>query len=167
LADACIRNAPSSKLPHTLHLHGNVRIGTCEADQRAGLLSEPCPACGVLFKPTKLLYPVRRKDYTNDPFIRIQWQNLRSALRHAYMLTIFGYGAPASDVEAIALMTEAWGPPETRNLEEIEIVDIKPKEELARSWRSFIHTHHYKTYGSFYQSWIPRHPRRTCEATWN
>ena len=38
------------------------------------------------------------------------------------MITIFGYSAPKSDVEAIAMLKKAWGSVDDRSLEEIEIV---------------------------------------------
>ena len=83
------------------------------------------------------------------------------------MVTIFGYSAPTSDLEAVSLMKDAWGDVNTRELEEIEIIDIKDEDELRETWSGFIHTHHYTTHNSFYDSFIAKHPRRTCEAMWN
>lgn len=82
------------------------------------------------------------------------------------MFTIFGYGAPKYDVEAIAMMKEAWGDTGERNLEEIEIIDIRSRDELSEVWKPFIHSHHYRVHNDFYQSWIAKHPRRSCEAMW-
>ena len=50
------------------------------------------------------------------------------------MLTIYGYSAPQSDVEAIQIMKEAWGIVEDRDLEEVEIIDIKSEDELRETW---------------------------------
>jgi len=50
------------------------------------------------------------------------------------MLTIFGYSAPKSDVEAIELMKGAWGDKYKRNLEQIEIIDVKEEAELSNTW---------------------------------
>jgi len=88
-------------------------------------------------------------------------------LQEAFMLTVFGYGAPASDVEAVGLMRDAWGGPETRNLEETEIIDIREEDDLRQAWSGFIHSHHYRTSTDFYDSWIANHPRRSCEAMWD
>ena len=44
------------------------------------------------------------------------------------------------------------------------IIDTKTESELMNSWDGFTYSHHFKTYRSFYESWIARHPRRTCEA---
>lgn len=82
------------------------------------------------------------------------------------MLTIFGYGAPQSDLEAIEAMTKAWGPVEGREMEQTEIIDIRDEDYLRATWSPFIHTHHYEVQRDFYDSWIARHPRRSCEAAW-
>ena len=83
------------------------------------------------------------------------------------MFTIFGYSAPKSDTEAIRLMKEAWGETHKRELEEVEIISTKDEDELRKTWDEFIHTHHYTVHDNFYESFISKHPRRTCEAMWN
>lgn len=153
--------------PKVLFLHGNVRIGTCYEHKRYGPAGGLCPKCGRDFAPSRLLFPVEHKDYAKDPFVQDQWNCLRRHLRNAYMLTIFGYGAPKSDTEAAGLMKEAWGSPFDRKLEQIDIIDIRPSDELAETWSEFIHTHHYQTSVNFYDSWIGKHPRRTCEVMWS
>ena len=83
------------------------------------------------------------------------------------MLTIFGYSAPESDVEAIILMKDAWGDPYSRNLEQTENIDVKAENVLRDTWKDFIHTHHYNVTDDFYKSSIGLFPRRTGEAEWN
>ena len=167
LYQACWRNHREVSLPHTAYLHGNVAVGYCPKDNRMGLAGTQCSKCGDAFIDSKLVFPVTRKDYAEDPFIASEWRDLRTALKNAYLLTIFGYGAPQSDVEAIRLMKEAWGSVATRNLEQVEIIDIKSEEDLSATWQDFIHTHHYRVRGDFYDSCIANFPRRTCEAEWN
>lgn len=152
--------------PKVCFLHGNVRIGICYQHKRYGPVRNRCPKCGQNFAPSRLLFPVEHKEYATDPFVQDQWNGLRRHLKDAYMLTIFGYGAPNSDAEAIRLMKEAWGSTSEKNFEQIEIVDIKSRDELAETWSDFIHTHHYQTSADFYDSWIAKHPRRTCEVMW-
>lgn len=65
------------------------------------------------------------------------------------MFTIFGYSAPKTDISAIELLKEAWGTAEKRNLEEIEIIDIRSEEDLRQTWDEFIHSHHYTTHSNF------------------
>ena len=83
------------------------------------------------------------------------------------MVTIFGYGAPASDTRAIELLKKAWGSTESRHMEEFEIIDVRDANDLAGIWSPFIHSHHYRIENSFYKSWIANHPRRTGEAYLN
>ncbi|HAR1433718.1 TPA: hypothetical protein IZ384_002901 [Enterococcus faecium] len=76
---------------------------------------------------------------------------MNNALEVAYMVTIFGYSAPKSDVEAITMLKKAWGAVKDRNLEEIEIVDLRDENEVIQSWDDFIHTHHYSYHSNFSQ----------------
>jgi hypothetical protein len=167
LYQACWRHNKKAKLPMVAYLHGSVSIGYCLTDMRKGLIGRRCSVCNKQYSPSKLLYPIKKKDYSLDPFIRGEWKALRGYLEHAYMLTIFGYSAPQSDVEAIELMKGAWGDKYKRDIEQIEIVDLKSGEELRETWQAFIHTHHYDVTNDFYKSSIGLFPRRTCEAEWN
>ena len=85
----------------------------------------------------------------------------------AFMITIFGYGAPVSDTSAIDLMKLAWGNAKIRNMEQTEVIDVKEENELRKTWAPFIHSHHYSIEKSFYSSWIANHPRRSDEAYFN
>jgi hypothetical protein len=164
LTQAYRRNANKFSLPRLLFLHGNVEVGYCEKDNVVGLNGNKCSHCGQAFKPTKLLYPVSEKNYHLDGFISLQWEELHQHLTNAFMMSIFGYSAPKSDVSAIELMKSAWGNVAERSMEQIEIIDIKSDDDLRETWKEFIHTHHYETHSSFHDSWIANHPRRTGEA---
>lgn len=167
LWQAGMRNHQHADLPGVVFLHGNVAIGYCLEHKIKGPVDSECRACRKLFTPTKLLYPIEKKNYNDDPFISAEWKTLRNYLNAAYMLTIFGYSAPQSDVEAIQIMKEAWGNVEDRDLEEVEIIDIKSEDELRETWNPFIHSHHYQVCNDFYDSWVAKHPRRSCDAMWN
>ena len=108
--------------------------------------------------------PFAEKNYHLDGFISSQWNELEQHLKNAFIITIFGYGAPQSDVSAIDLMKSAWGDVNKREMEQTEIIDIRSEGDLYKNWEPFIHTHHYDTHSSFYNSWIANHPRRTGEA---
>ncbi len=118
-------------------------------------------------EPTRLLYPIKEKNYGEDEFISKQWKILYDYLEHAFMITIFGYSAPKSDVRAIDIMKKAWGKVKDRNLEQIELINIISEDELLKTWKEFIHTHHYEKHNDFFDSWIAKHPRRTGEAYFN
>lgn len=80
------------------------------------------------------------------------------------MVTIFGYGAPKTDVAAIDALRQAWGSAASREMEEFEIIDIRDEAELESAWSPFIHTHHFRIHTDVYDSWILNYPRRTGEA---
>lgn len=166
LFDACKRNYKKMELPKIFFLHGNVRIGYCIEHNIKGLNGTQCSECGKLLKKSKLLFPIEEKNYNDDVFIKAEWDAIRNYMKRAYVFTVFGYGAPKSDIEAISLLKEGWGNVEDRNFEEVEIIDIKEEKELRNLWNPFIHTHHYKVHKDFYDSIIANHPRRSCEAIW-
>ena len=151
-------------LPPIAFLHGNVAFGCCTADRRSGYLDDTCHTCGEQFTPTPLLYPVTKKDYESDPFIQSQWALLQQRLEEAYFLTIFGYSAPATDVAARAAMMTAWKRNETREIAEIDIVDVKSRDELHDNWKEFITREHYITSHAIEKSYLGWHPRRSCDA---
>lgn len=167
LAQAIRRNGSRFRLPTALFLHGNVGVGYCPDKHTKGNNGSRCSRCGKALIPTKLLYPVEEKNYHLDEFISHEWELIAHFLKHAFMLTIFGYGAPTSDVSAMELFTEAWGSVDDRVMEETEIVDIKDEDDLCETWSQFIHSHHYQVKHDFYKSWIANHPRRTGEAYFN
>jgi hypothetical protein len=167
LTQAYKRNPRRYKKPKLLFLHGNVTIGYCEKDNITGINGNVCSQCGIKLTPSKLLYPVQEKDYHRDGFISGEWKELVYAMKHAFWVTIFGYGAPKSDLSAIELLREGWGDKNKRSMEQTEIIDIKPEKTLRLLWNPFIHTHHYEVHSNFYDSWISNHPRGTGEAYLN
>jgi hypothetical protein len=151
----------TNDLPDMAFLHGNVLVGYCRNHKWGGILTARCQECGELFQPTPLLYPVANKDYTADPYIKDSWNAVRSKLKRAYLVTVFGYGAPRTDSDAIALMKEAWGAVEERTLEDFEFIDIREEDALIDSWKDFVHSHHFQVHRNFFSSSLAQHPRRT------
>jgi hypothetical protein len=151
-------------LPVVAFLHGNVSIGVCHTDKVCGLNGNRCSKCGAPFAPSKLLYPVKQKNYSTDPFIASEWARLRDHLARAYFLTIFGYSAPKTDVEARRLMLEVWQDNHHLELAEVEIIDIKPREELKDTWEEFFIKQHYMVGADIFRSYLFQHPRRSCDA---
>ena len=125
-----------------------------------------CRQCGTELARSPLLYPVKQKDYQTDPAIAGHWRTLDGVLKCAWALTIFGYGAPKTDVEAVRLMKAAWGDVDNRELEQTEMIDVRSEDDLTSTWAPFIHTHHYNIQTTFYDSYIARFPRRSGEALW-
>lgn len=164
LFQAFCRNRNIAQLPKLFFLHGSVAIGICHKCKVKTDANAQCPKCKSKVENSKILYPVTQKNYNQDSFLKNEWDAFKFYLDKAYLFTIFGYGAPVSDVEAVDLLKAAWGTPEKRNLEEIEIIDLLNYEELGERWQDFIHTHHYRTTNNFYDSIASTYPRRTCEA---
>lgn len=168
LYQAWIRNSKFTKnLPGIIFLHGNVAIGYSKEDKRCGPAGMYMRKDDGYFEPTKLLYPVNQKNYNDDEFISIEWDILKERLRKesgTVRATIFGYGAPVSDVEAVSLLNTAWGTPDERVMEQFEIIDISPEDELRQRWNGFIHSHHYDVTDNYFGSSLAYNPRRTSES---
>lgn len=148
-------------LPDLAFLHGNVLAGYCRDHKKGGIISARCGECGKKFEPAPLLYPVAQKNYAEDPYIHDNWKAIRNKLKRAYLVTIFGYSAPKTDIEAITLMKEAWGSIDQRNLEDFEFIDIRNEDDLLQSWAEFVHSHHYTVHDNFFSSSLGMNPRRT------
>ena len=165
LMQAYLRNQDVGlSLPSLIFLHGNVRVGYCEDDKTGGLIEASCKKCGKPSSKVPLLFPIKKKDYAKNIFIRDQWNRLKQGFGNAFMITIFGYGAPKADQEAITAMKEAWGDKYQRSMEQTEFITIESDNQTREAWSAFIHTHHYELHHDFYESWIANHPRRTGEA---
>jgi hypothetical protein len=164
LALAYRRNSNMGALPRLISLHGNTAIGVCEKDKIKGINGNRCVTCGNLLQPSTLLYPIKQKKYSDDPFLMSEWSEFGSHLGHAYFLTIYGYSAPSADLEAVELIRKNWGENKYRDIAEIEIIDIRPREESIRSWQRLIVRQHFGTMDHFKYSHLSRHPRRSCEA---
>ena len=164
LVQAYMRNHRFCKnLPQLIFLHGNVAVGYDEATGRFGQIIKRDESLKD-FQPTKLLYPVENKDYNSDPFIKSQWDILLDYLDKSTLVSVYGYSAPDTDVEAKNLMKKVWDKPKTgRYMEEVEIIDIAPEEVVDETWRNFMSSHHFHHIESIQQSWILSFPRRTGE----
>lgn len=164
LYKAYIRNAEFTESPGILFLHGCVSIGYDKSNGSSGPAGWYSKRTKQKFEPTKLLYPVDKKDYNSDPYIKGQWDALSARLNEAERVTVFGYSAPVSDVEAIALLQKAWGNVKQRNMEEFELIDVRPEEDVRKAWNKFIHTHHYHYCTNYFDSSLALHPRRSVES---
>lgn len=158
------RNRHLKKLPLLAFPHGNVFVGTCKEHKKMGFINSACSVCGKFFSKVELLYPIKEKDYTIDPFIKGEWTLLTEYLNRAVFVTIFGYSAPKTDVSARQLMLNCWNENNINSFAQIEIIDIKPKEKIEESWSEFFLRNHYFTSKSFEESYLYHYPRRSAEA---
>lgn len=167
LFQAFSRNRAFTKdSPNVAFLHGCVALGYSKEDKKAGPVGMQARRDGGLFEPTKLLYPVKVKNYTDNEFISREWERLKYWLHKdsTKLVTIFGYGAPDTDVEAVKLMDDAYGGKDARNMEQFEIIDIQDEATVTNRWNRFIHTHHYDYSNDYFNSSLALNPRRTSES---
>lgn len=171
LAQAFTRNKDAigyENLPKIIHLHGNVAIGVCYECKAKGWRYNSCMGCGNKFKPSKLLFPVGEKNYTEDDFLLGEWEELKQYIERAYFFTIFGYSAPETDLEAKKIMLEVWRKNATENHNMMSIIDIN--EEIIKAWQDFIVVdaammpRDCMIHKDFFDSYLAGHPRRSCEA---
>ena len=166
LFQAWNRNHNKGENPHLAFLHGNVAIGYSIDNKKSGPAGMYAKGGGY-FEPTKLLYPVTQKNYNQDEFIKKEWDRVRYWLSResgAVRVTIFGYGAPTTDAEAVALLSEAWGKASKRTMEQFEMIDIRAEDELTDLWKNFIFSHHYDYFSDYFDSELAYFPRRTSES---
>jgi hypothetical protein len=164
LVQAYSRNLELKELPAVHFLHGNVSIGVCLKDRHSGYFGNRCSVCNQEFTHSKLLFPISNKDYRVDPFIKSEWDSLKFYLDNTFILTLFGYSTPTTDVEAKAMMKNAWGKNKQHDLNEIEIVDIKSRDEIEDTWSQFTYKEHFGVYDNIRETLCFRYSRRSCNA---
>jgi hypothetical protein len=164
LLQAFIRNIDIGQLPKIHFLHGNVFVGYCLEHKRSGYKGNTCSICGKIFKPAQLLYPVRSKNYLDDPFIASEWKSLTNYLDKSFIMTILGYSAPRSDILAKEMMLKAWQQNERNMFNEIEIIDIKDKRNVKKNWEPFLFKSHFTIFDDVRNALSFRHVRRSTEA---
>jgi hypothetical protein len=166
LYQAWSRNRHIGDLPYIAFLHGNVAIGYDEVDKSSGPAGMFSKFTNHEFVPTRLLYPVTQKSYNEDEYIKGQWDMTESFLanKSVALFTVFGYGAPQSDIEAMKLLNKFWGTGDERVMEQFEMIDIRSEKKVKASWDGFINSHHYDFATSYFESSLANNPRRTFES---
>jgi hypothetical protein len=141
-------------LPYIVFLHGNTWewYKVNEDNSCTGVWQKELPirpggcivsADGTRCKRSKLLYPVQNKDYDRDPFIKKSWETFRFMLKKCFLLTIFGYSAPQSDIRALDAIREAFlFLNEDQSINDIsnfkQITFINPDKETIKNFESII-----------------------------
>jgi hypothetical protein len=168
LYQAFCRNSTFTKnVPYMSFLHGSAALGyNKELDESGPSNYYADSAFTQKFEPTKLLYPIGQKDYTSDPFINKEWERTKDWVgdENTKIMTVFGYGAPVTDLEAVDLLSKSWGSKDKRNMEQFEMINVESMEDCRRKWKKFIHTHHYDYMDSYFDSRLAKFPRRTFES---
>lgn len=158
-------NKITHDLPQMLFLHGNVAAATCsECGKYQPRRNVFCYDCRSILLPTKLLYPIEHKDYHSDVFIADQWAKFNDFINSATLISIWGYSAPSSDVEAKKAMLNAYSS-QFRQLDDFEVIDVKPYDEIYTTWNDFLKENngHLKYMNSLSESLVAKYPRRSTE----
>lgn len=158
-------NKITKDLPQMLFLHGNVAAAICpKCGKYQPRLNVLCYDCKSILRPSRLLYPVAHKDYHKDAFIADQWRMFDRFIKSASLITIWGYSAPSSDIEAKNAMLQAYSE-QFRALDEIEVIDIKPQEDIYRTWQGFmgLNNGHLRVSKTLGETLIGEFPRRSVE----
>lgn len=158
----------TDNLPQMCFLHGNVAAGYCLECEGFGALKRKTCECGNPYTRTPLLFPVKKKDYTSNSFIRNQWELFKNVLSKAKMLTIFGYSAPKTDIGAIEILTNVFESNiVSHRFDHIEIIERPgfPYEQISDAWRTIVSDTQCQlnVIDSFYDSYLAQSPRRSVE----
>lgn len=157
------RNIKLKELPTLCFLHSNVYIGVCKKDKRNGYFGNKCSKCNEYFEPSPLLYPIRKKNY-QDEFIANEWKALKWYLKRAFILTIFGYSAPTTDIEARDAILNSWKNNDRRELNETKIINTGYKTNIENIWSDFIYKSHDGIYKNARHTRSFLYARRSCES---
>lgn len=154
-----------NKLPRLLFLHGNVGQGIChDCRVLCNFYNKKCHRCHKDLSKSTLLYPIGRKDYNSDVVIKNSWNILKDVLGRAYIITIFGYSAPVSDIEAKTILLDNYRNSKHLELSEIEIINNSDRNKIEETWSNMVYSHHYCIFDKLEDSYILKHPRRSCDA---
>ncbi len=152
-------------LPDILFLHGNVAEGKCcDCKVLCNYYNKICHNCYKEQSRSKLLYPVGKKDYNSDVLIKQNWDKLKNVLSRAYIVTIFGYSAPESDIEAKNIFINARTESPLLEQGEIEIINTEDRIKIEETWKNLFFSRNYCIFNKLESSWILKHPRRSCDA---
>ncbi|MBL7101395.1 MAG: hypothetical protein ISS68_09755 [Desulfobacteraceae bacterium] len=164
LLQALLRCSGVTKPPNIFFLHGNVSVGVCQGCKVKGNAGQSCGRCSSPLTNTDLLFPVKQKNYNASGFLINEWNALRDYLKYAYFVTIFGYRAPFTDVEARQIFIDSFGINSSREFAEVEIIDIRERKDIEDSWDQFVFEQHYSVWDNITGSQIYKHFRRSCDA---
>ncbi len=174
LWQAYLRNKKiTSNLPRLAFLHGSVAIGICKNSKTVGPKNVLCNHCNKPFEPLKLLYPIHKKGYNDDSYIKDQWEIISGYLNHSAIMTVFGYSAPKTDVEAVSIIRKGFINDRNYVISDLEIIDIAEKNEIRKHWSKLINSKrnsnstyfdHINVDSSFFNSSLAKFSRRTGEA---
>lgn len=164
LMQAYRRNINVGNLPELIFPHGNAGVGVCYNCKIKGYANCLCPNCFRDFEQMPLLYPIGKKDYNQKPIIKNEWNRAKAVLAKAAGITVYGYGAPVTDVEAVELMKSANSISLMKDIAPFTIINLACNEvEQREKWKGFYEGKMMIYCNSFEESILWRNPRVSLE----
>lgn len=138
LLQAYKRNTSVGNLPEVVFPHGNAGVGVCYGCKVKGYAGAICPKCGRPLENMPLLFPIGKKNYGSE-IIRNEWAVAKQRLSVAAGITVYGYGAPVTDVEAMELMKGAYSESRVKEIAPFTIINLPMAEQEQREkWGNFL-----------------------------
>ena len=164
LMQAYRRNISVGNLPELIFPHGNAGVGLCYECKIKGYANCLCPNCFRDFEQMPLLYPIGKKDYNDKPIIKNEWNRAKAVLAKAAGITVYGYGAPVTDIEAVELMKSANSISQMKDIAPFTIINLACNEvEQREKWKEFYDVKMMIYCNSFEESMLWRNPRVSLE----
>lgn len=164
LMQAYRRNMNVGNLPELIFPHGNSGVGICNKCRVKGYANCICPHCYGDLEQMPLLYPIGKKDYSGISVIKNEWERAKFVLSKAAGITVYGYGAPVTDIEAVELMKTANNISQMKDIASFTIINLAENEKEQREkWLDFYDVRMMMYCNSFEETILWRNPRVSLE----
>jgi hypothetical protein len=164
LVQAFRRNFNVGNLPKLIFPHGNAAVSICCDCKIKEYGDIVYCSCGKEFSNIPLLFPVGKKNYRDKSIIQNEWNQAEWFLSRAAGITVYGYGAPNSDLEAILLLKKAYTESKMKLNAPFEIINLPSEEqEQKKKWAEFFSVRMILYSNSFEDSMLWRNPRVSLE----
>lgn len=164
LLQAYLRNIKVGNLPQLVFPHGNVGVGICYDCKNKGYAKYLCPSCMKPFNDMPLLFPIHKKNYYDNSIIENEWEVAKDYLSRAAGITVFGYGAPETDIEAYNLLKESYKKSNITTIAPFSIINLKSEEETQKKkWSEIYDDRMFLFSYSFKESILWTSPRVSLE----
>lgn len=158
------RNICVGNLPELIFPHGNSGVGLCHACKVKGYANCLCPNCFKELEQMPLLYPIGKKNYNSKSIIQNEWGRARKVLSKAAGITVYGYGAPVTDTEAVELMKTANSISQMKDIAPFTIINLAENEEEQRKkWAEFYDVRMVLYCNTFEETMLWNNPRVSLE----
>lgn len=168
LMQAYRRNLEVGNLPKLIFPHGNVGVWLCFHCKTKGYANCLCPVCMKPLEDMPLLFPVAKKNYRDGAIIENEWAAAENALANAAGITVFGYGAPQTDAEAVRLLQFAYQKSRIRDIAPFTIINLPENEtEQRERWATFFDPRMVDYCSSFEDTILWKYPRVSLETVFD